>query len=273
MKLIFLLLAKLPFKVNKYLGLFIGFILNFGGESKNITRQNIDLCFPKLSDIEKKILVKKSLTELGKAIAESFYIWGNSFTKSAKLVSKINGLDNLKTDKAIILLTPHFGSFEIVGGILSLHKPLCVLYKPAKNKILDGLIFKSRNKGDMSVVPTTIKGIASLSKVLKGGGMIGILPDQYSQHGSINSDFFGIATKATTLLSKLANKYNVKVILTYAIRNKNSYELFLQEVDIKADDLQISVNKVNQVIEDLVKKYPEQYIWNYKKFRETHNYN
>jgi KDO2-lipid IV(A) lauroyltransferase len=273
MKFIFTFLSKLSFNSSKKLGVLIGLLLNLGGKDKRITTQNIDLCFADLSKKERQKIVKKSLIELGKSITESFFIWGNDFETNKKYITSITGLELTQVNRPTILLTPHFGAFELTGRIASLTRDITFLYKPAKNKVVDEMIFNWRNQGNLSMAPTTAKGVAQVSNTLKNSGMVGILPDQYpGKNGSVITQFFNTPVRTTTLVSKLSVKYSPKVILTYALRNPKGYELVFKEVDIKGDDIIKSAQKVNNIIEELVRKNPEQYLWNYKKFKGTYDY-
>lgn len=272
MKIIFFILTKLPFKINLLLGKFIGYLLYIKSKDKNVISENISLCFPNLNQKQKKALIKHSTINLGISITQSFYFWGNSFENNKKIINNINGLELIK-DEATILLTPHFGGFEITGRVLSLYKKMTFLYKPAKNKTLDNLIFKSRSQGNLSVVPTNNKGIFAITRSLKQNEIVGILPDQSpGKNSGIIVDFFNVGSKTTTLLAKLNQKFHPNVILTYAVRNANGYDLVLEKVDIDAENTTKSVLKMNKIIEKLVLKYPDQYLWNYKKFKATHSY-
>jgi KDO2-lipid IV(A) lauroyltransferase len=66
------------------------------------------------------------------------------------------------------------------------------------------------------------------------------------------------------------------VLLTWATRldKGRGYELNIEPVDIlsKSGVLAEDVAKMNQVIENLVKTKPEQYLWNYKRFKGVTKY-
>jgi KDO2-lipid IV(A) lauroyltransferase len=275
LQIIFKVLSKLPLRLNRQCGKLLGLIFYLGGRTKHITQQNIVLCFPHLSSQKQQQLLKKTLAEIGKYTLENFFIWGRSFADNAKYITSTQGLECINTTRPTILLVPHFGGFEITGRVLSLSRNVKFLYKPAKQKQLEKLIFQHRNQNNLIMLPTTNKGIVSLAKALKNNELVGILPDQHpsGESGFEMVDFFNIPTKTTTLLAKLALKYKTDVILTYALRNNKGYDLVLKKVDIKADNLKESVQKMHKIIEELVKKYPQQYLWNYKKFKATYDYN
>jgi KDO2-lipid IV(A) lauroyltransferase len=79
-----------------------------------------------------------------------------------------------------------------------------------------------------------------------------------------------------TLLVRLARKNNAKVVLSWAHRlpNGQGYELNYKSVDILSESGEIvdDVQMMNQAIESLVEAHPEQYLWNYKRFKSVINY-
>jgi len=110
----------LPLKTNHSFGSFIGYLLYlFNSEAKSVSKQNLEICFPSLSELELKTLLKKVLTETGKGLTESGLIWNQNFTDNAKLIRNINGEHYLDSSKKTILLVPHMGCWEITGRVLA----------------------------------------------------------------------------------------------------------------------------------------------------------
>gem|GEM_PF-5842999 len=70
-----------------------------------------------------------------------------------------------------------------------------------------------------------------------------------------------------TLLNKLAKRRKTPVLLTYMRRTDTGFALHFDRLgeEIYADDMQ-AATALNQAIEHLVRTYPEQYIWNYRRF-------
>ena len=103
------------------------------------------------------------------------------------------------------------------------------------------------------------------------------MPDQDpGEEGGVLSTFFGTNARSMTLLAKLARKNKAKVVLTWALRlpNGKGYELNLKAVNILSNSGKVEddVALMNKVIEDLVKTKPEQYLWNYKRFKSVIDY-
>lgn len=103
--------------------------------------------------------------------------------------------------------------------------------------------------------------------------MIGILPDQVPSEGGVIAPFFGLPALTMNLLSKLAKKSNAVVIFGFAERLPwaRGYRLYFLPPDevITTGDVEESVAHVNAQVEKCIRMLPEQYLWIYKRFRNT----
>ncbi|WPE18759.1 lysophospholipid acyltransferase family protein [Candidatus Thioglobus autotrophicus] len=270
--------AMMPLRLNHLIGSLIGYYLYMSdSDSKKIVHKNIQTCFPNLAKSEQQDLIKKSLIETGKGLSESGFIWLRSFKDNAKHITKTTGSEHLNSDQPIILLVPHFGCWEITGRVLSIDTPITFLYKPLRKAKQEALLIKNRQKQGLTMASADKKGVIKLQRAIKNKELIGILPDQDpGEEGSVLAPFFGTNARSMTLLVKLARKNNAKVLLTWAFRlpKGKGYELNLQPVDILSEQgsIEADVALMNQVIEDLVKIQPEQYLWNYKRFKSVVDY-
>jgi KDO2-lipid IV(A) lauroyltransferase len=277
-KFILTFFSILPLRINHFLGVLMGqFLYRINSKSRQIVSQNIELCFPDLTPEKQQKLIQKTLIETGKSLSESGYIWLRSFANNAQKIVNTPDLSCLESERAVILLVPHFGCWEITGRVLSLHKPITFLYKPLKNRAQQALLIAHRERGDLSMAAADRKGVAQLQRAIKNQQLIGILPDQNpGKEGGVLAPFFAQNIQTMTLLAKLARKNNAKVVLTWATRlpKGRGYSLNLKVVDILSATglLKDDVAKMNKVIETLVRSQPEQYLWNYKRFKSVIDY-
>ena len=278
-KLILQFFAILPLRLNHALGALIGRLLYaFNTETKRVVVKNLELCFPEMTQQDRAKLAKQSLMETGKALTESSYIWLRDFDKNQQKVVSINGLEALEGEQPTILLVPHFGCWEITGRVLSLTKPVTFLYKPLKNQAQEQWLFANRQQGNLSMASADKKGVIKLQRALSKGELIGILPDQFpGQDSGVIVPFFNQDAYTMTLLAKLARKNKAKVILTWAYRlpKGQGFELNFEAVNISSDsgELKEDLLLMNQVVESLARRAPEQYLWNYKRFKYLADYN
>lgn len=266
-------LARAPLSTQRWLGRQIGnAMLRWDKRSAHICRRNIALCYPELDAEAQETLCRQSLQHTGMAFSElgACYYW-----PAEKLRACISSEDDavlheaIAENKGVILASPHFGNWEMIGQYVATEHAMHVLYRPAKDPHTDTFILERRSRLGSTPLPTTASGVRGMSKALKQGEIIGILPDQEPElEGGVFAPFFAQQALTMTLLSKLARRKQSPVLLTYMRRTENGFALHYQRLGdgIYDADLQRSASTLNAAIEALVRKYPEHYIWNYKRF-------
>jgi KDO2-lipid IV(A) lauroyltransferase len=277
-KFILTFFSIFPLRFNHLFGYLIGrYLYLFNTESKKVVVKNIEHCFPELSAKSQRDLIKNTLIETGKSLSESGFIWLNSFDHNATHVHRIQDKKFAQIDGPIIYLTPHFGCWELTARMISRFRPVTFLYKPLRKPKEEAYLLSMRAQHDLFMAQANKKGIFKLQRTLSAQGAIGILPDQDpGEQGGILSPFFGHNAQTMTLLVKLARKNKAKVVLAWCERLNlgRGYELNFQTVDVLSESgtLKDDVALMNKVIENLVNTKPEQYLWNYKRFKSEINY-
>ncbi len=267
-------LSKLPLKLSHFLGYIIGIFAYYSNsKSRQSITTNVNLCLTELTKKQRSKIIKKNIINLTKSLLEAPIIWGNNASKNNKLIKNIQGLEHLSENDNVIMLIPHIGAWELLGRFASYIRHTTALYKPLRNKKFDELLLQARQTDNYNLVNTRFSGVAKLQKALRNKDIICILPDQVPENNksSVVVDFFNIPTPTATILVKLARKYNSKIILSYAKRLDygKGFNLYFKEIDILSKDNDITNDclLMNQNIENLVKKNPEQYLWQYKRFK------
>ncbi len=121
------------------------------------------------------------------------------------------------------------------------------------------------------LAPTSARGVMMVYKTLRKGGVTGILPDQEpdDENSAQYVEFFGQPAYTMTLIHNLAQKSGCRLIMTTAIRVKGGFELhfFEPDADIYTDDTAVALRAMNKSIEHTVAMAPNQYQWDYKRFK------
>ena len=271
------LLARLSLKNAQRLGGWVGRILWMGdSRSTRVTKENIELCFPELSTQEQQQLIKQSLIETGKLFSEFGLVWEWPTEKTLSLVRSVQGKEHLdaivEKGKGVIVLAPHHGNWEMVGLYLSTLRPMAALYKPPKIKALEDYMSAVRGRHGSELVPTNKRGVIRLFSILSSQGMVGILPDQVpGGNGGVTAPFMGIPANTVKLVARLINRTDCEVVSLCAIRRPNAegFDMVFRPADpeIYSDVVDTSVAALNRSIETCVRDHPEQYQWEYKRFK------
>ena len=151
------------------------------------------------------------------------------------------------------------------------------MYRPLRSRKQNDYLFARRNQGNLSMASADKSGILKIQRALSSGELVGMLPDQDpGDEGGMMIPFFNKEVNTMTLLAKLAKKQNAQVLMFWAYRldSGKGYDLNFEPVDLSVDgdDIEARVGAMNKSIESLVRKFPEQYMWNYKRFKSSHSY-
>ena len=128
-----------------------------------------------------------------------------------------------------------------------------------------------RNRASATMVPANRRGVTELVKTLKAGGCVVMLPDQEPERESGDfAPFFGVETLTISLVHGLATKTHSQLLLVNAKRltDGNGFDVVFRDANsVNADDLRTSLTAMNAIIETAVREIPEQYQWEYKRFK------
>ena len=270
------LLSYLPIPAQRKFGGWLGTRLyKKQGRDLYATRTNLIACFPEKSAEQIDQLCLQSLQATATMGIETAAVWfrGEKWRKKT-----VVGIENqalfdaaLADEKGLMLLIPHFGNWELAGMWASTFRPTTAIYRTPRMQALDGMLQRVRDIGTTNMVPATSRGVMAVVKALGRGEMTVVLPDQEpALEGGIFSPFFGVQALTMTLINRLVNKTQPKVLIAYARRVEGGHVVGFAEPDsaIYAEDQQTAVDAMNRSIEQLVLTAPEQYQWEYKRFRK-----
>ena len=255
-----------------------GFIFKFIGplfRSKKIIISNLTKAFPKSSFHQKEMILKKMWVNYGKIFAE--YVFIKNFRKEKNnsntiIVENQNLLEQIKNDsKPVIFISGHFNNFELMA--MHIEKSgidLAAIYRPLNNRFLNPIMENIRKK---YICKKQIKkgkaGTKELLKNFKKGTSIALMIDQRVSEG-LKCQFFGQNASTTTIPAQFVKKFKVNIVPIYIERIKdNNFKLKIHEVlkFEKDESLESITLKLNQTLENMILKNPDQWIWSHNRWK------
>jgi KDO2-lipid IV(A) lauroyltransferase len=256
----------------------VGWLIGYGhfltrSKPCRVTQANIGLCFDHLSAVEQKKLVLDSLISTGKTLMETPAAWLGDSKYLLKWISKIEGEELLLAAQAdsqgILLLLPHLGNWELLNVYLSQRGGTTALYKPPKLTSLGDAIVALRSQYGNEMVATDKRGLSRLFRALAEGRVVTVLPDQIPESG-LFADFFGSQAFTDRLGYRLSQRGNVTVLAVAVYRLPSGlFKICFSKPhpDFASADEQTAVQGINKTVEACVRVCPEQYQWEYKRFK------
>jgi KDO2-lipid IV(A) lauroyltransferase len=271
------LFALLPLPLAHGVGVLIGACLwLIPNRSLRTTRTNIRLCFPDLPEARQRALVRRSLLETGKTIAETGRLWLRDGRRTLSLVREVHGGELMeeaaREGRGAIVVTPHLGAWEIAGLYCASRYDITCLYRPLKMPELEELVNSARSRLGGRYLKATAGSIRELYRTLDRGDVVAMLPDQEPGAGTgVFAPFFGVPAYSMVLLARLAAHADTPVIFVWAERLPlgRGFRLHFSKARpaIADRDIETAVTATNGSVEDCVRQCPEQYQWSYRRFK------
>jgi Kdo2-lipid IVA lauroyltransferase/acyltransferase len=240
---------------------------------KKTAEFNLRLAYPDWTKAQRRLTLKKMTRNLGWMAAEFARL--PSYTKeNIENLVLLDGHENFlagqSRGKGVLYLTGHIGAWELSSFAHALYGfPLHYMARPLDNKPLDALVNQYRGvSGNKPIFKNASARV--MLRILKEAGTIGILADQNTmpEEGTF-VDFFGIPACTTTGIARLALHTGAAVVPGYAYWDENlcKYRLrFEPPVELVRTgdgerDVAENTQRFTKVIEEIVRKYPEQWVW------------
>jgi len=269
------LITYLPIRWQYSVGRIIGkFIYYTASELRQISATNLALCFPEKSPQERKSLLKKNFAALGMGVIETAMAWWLSDKRLADCQINLTGLDYVeaafKKGNGILLLGPHFMCLELVGRLLGARYAFAVLYRPHKKKWLAQIQENFRQKYRIEQIPKN--NMRKLIRTLKNNTAVWYAYDiDAGEKKSVFAPFFGIQTASLTTASRLISMTDTTILPIRFYRREETwgYDIHIDKplADFPTPSVLEDATKLNQTLEAAIRYKPEQYIWQYKRFK------
>ncbi len=188
------------------------------------------------------------------------------------------GFENLERahnkGKGVIFLTGHFGNWELMAAFYSLMGyPVDIVVRDLDSPAVDEFVRWVRTRHGNRIVSKK-RSMRELLKTLSKGGIAGILLDQnVTWSEGMFVYFFNKLACTNKGPALLAIASNAAVVPTFIVRDGKRHRIIIgKEITIKNSgnraDAQLENTAIfTKVIEDFVRKYPEQWFWVHQRWK------
>jgi len=264
-KLISSLSERNKFKVSIYLGKVFFNILKL---RRTVAEKNLKNAFPDWSHEKINLTLERTYIFFSSNLINfiSFpYSWKNiQFSVSGK-----NFLENsFSSGKGIIMITGHFGSWEVLGKWLGDYAELFV-----------GIAFRQKNIGahrffieqrELSNTKHIFKreSFDKMYDVLKQNGILGLVSDQDAGRRGVFVNFFGIPASTPKGVALFhVNEKSPMIFATCVQEGLLKYKIEFVPISCTEKTIKSITQEYTQILENYIRKHPEQYFWFHKRWK------
>lgn len=278
-KILFYVIGYCPLPVLHGLGFVLGCLLSLLPiRFTYYIRRNIELCFPKWSKAKRLGLYFKACREICKSMIELPVFFVRPQQHITRLIRNPDAIQPLKEaqqqQKGFIVLGLHLGGYYAKNAYLSEYFPGAVnLFKAQKGAVGQVLLqWTQRFQGRLAT--TTRKGVLTLLRALRSGSMAGIICDHnVLDNGNAWVPFFGYKVPTTSLPVKLAQKSTAPAFMVAMERlswaRGYRFHVWPMPAEFTSADLEQGASSMNQMLEHVIRQFPSQYEWHYRRFWDT----
>ena len=241
---------------------------NYIPKRKKTALKNLKIAFPDKSDEWMNTTLKKCYNFF---IFNFLQFLAFPFDPSS-IEIEVVGEEHLKNavnqKKGTVLVSAHFGSWEILGHWFGKNNyPLVGIAQKQKNK---GANLFFEEKRQLSGIKQVYRksSMVSLYNVLNANGILGLVSDQDAKGKGIFVNFFD--KPASTHKGAALFHLNTDASLIYGIcvqENMGKYRVEFIPINPAKKSVEDITQLYTTIIEQSIKKYPEQYFWFHNRWK------
>lgn len=248
------------------------------GRRRRYARSFLEAAYPDLSDQERMRIASRAtgnlfMIPLDMARLTRLLGRGGEVSDVVEMTAARAQLEQLPPP--FLGLTAHLGSWE-VGAVGMAQLVGCAhgIARITKNPLLNDWILQNRRAGGLTIHPRR-GGFRDLARALEGGAVGLQVVDQNQRLRGVFAPFFGRRASCERAAVSLALRHGYPIVVGAGLRRGRSFrfELVLSEPFVpertgdKQQDLLRAVTRVNGMLEELIRRAPEQYLWIHDRYR------
>jgi KDO2-lipid IV(A) lauroyltransferase len=249
------------------------------GRQRKMVLRNLATAFPGLSETDRRLIARRMYRNLGRNAAE-FVVFGK-LSESNKIDDIVEVVGKTHLDKAyaegrgVLLLTAHLGNWELLGGWLVKmgYRLTALARKVSYRRYEDVLESLRKDSGFESIDRDNTREIL---RRIKKGHLIAILSDQdIPKLDGVYVSFLGTLAYTPTGIVLLALKTGAPIVPMFIIRQTGGRHriafrrpLELVRTGQRSWDILLNTIGYTNVIEEMVRAYPEQWMWFHNRWRK-----
>jgi len=279
-KTISIFLCCTPLRPALWMARRLGDIMYFtNSKRRSIAYANLKSAFPEKNLCEIKKINKRHFENLGMTIIElmKFPVMGKRFTDKYTNLENAEGIkEALKKQKGVIILTAHFGNWEMGPLIINANgHNMSIFARKQKHARLNNLLNRHREIVGSKVIAKGFS-VRDIIKTLGNNGIVAMLSDQDAGANGVFVNFFNRPVSVARGALVFSLKTGAAIMPSFMNRvgsGKHSLKignpLELINTQNEEKDIKENLRKITKILEDYIRKFPDQWLWLHKRWKST----
>lgn len=245
---------------------------------RRLALRNLREIFPEKSDAERSRIAEKCWSHYARMILEYLrmrHMPVEEIARRCDIVNRSFMEDAISQGKGVLLLSAHFGNWEIGGNLLvTFNQPITTVARPLDNEYLEQDLAQARSRPGIELVDRR-EAARPLMKALAAKRIVVLLVDQsVAPSEGVVVPFLGKPAWTTPAPARFALRFGVPIQLVFCLPTEGSRTLIEFEKTIYVDRLPESertaeaiTERINDVISHHIRKNPEYWLWMHDRWK------
>jgi KDO2-lipid IV(A) lauroyltransferase len=237
---------------------------------------NFAIAFPDWTDRERKDAIRAMFRHFGMSLFEIAWL-PNLDPRTREQTTDVEGIDRvlelIDSGRGVICITAHCGNWEWLSYVMgSYGRPVYVLQRERDAPEMNAYITELRARSGVRTIDRGSSGSArDMIQAIRKGGMLAFVIDQNIRTESVKVPFFGKPALTAIGPARFAVKTEAAVVAAVIERRPDGRHLarFLEPVYCKRSDDPVDLTAyLTRVVEEQIRRAPEQWVWMHDRWRE-----
>lgn len=183
-------------------------------------------------------------------------------------------IDYLKSNPCLYI-TAHIGNFEYLSSFFYGYGiKNTVIARKMDNPYIDSWTKKHREKYGHKIIYQEGSIYYIGSGFLRNENAFMLIDHRAPSNYTVWTNFFNIPTITLKVPAFFAIKQKISIVPVFCVKEKTGHRVILLDpvpvINSYSKDFNIWANtqRYSQILEQIIKKYPEQYLWSYKRWKQ-----
>ncbi|MEQ1694039.1 MAG: lysophospholipid acyltransferase family protein [Gemmatimonas sp.] len=248
------------------------------GIRRGVVERQLAAAFPDRTAADVESLAARSYESLGRTSIETATMPGTSAAEIIARVARVEGWHHVEQGlaggKGVILVTGHLGNWELGGAYFAARGvPIDVVARGMANPIFEAYMGRTRRKIGMEVIHDK-DAVRRTPRSLRDNRCVAFVSDHDALGlASTFVPFFGRPAKTPRGPAVFALRFAVPVLFVAIVREPDGrYAVLIDPVPVhptgdREADIDAIVLAYTQMLERYVRRYPDQYFWQHRRWR------
>jgi KDO2-lipid IV(A) lauroyltransferase len=266
----------MPWRVSLHFGAGLGDLARDLGVRRGVAERNLALAFPERTAEERAAILAAHYRELGRVVCEYARLPELARGEDDGVVAAIHGFEHLdaarRAGRGAILLTGHYGNFELLGAWLARFHPVDFVVQPLANPRVEALLGRARREAGVGQIGLGA-GARGIFTALHDNHWVALLADQDARRKGVFVPFFGQPSSTPTGPAQLALRTGAPIVMGFDVRRPDGrHELEVQPpLTLAEPESPAAVRTLTALhtarLEEWVRLRPEMWFWLHRRWK------